>query len=37
MLDPEGAYFSWLIRVETDKDEDAVRQVFEFAEWDCAR
>ena len=34
-LDPEGAYFSWLIRVETDKDEDAVRQVFEFAEWDC--
>lgn len=35
-LDPEGAYFSWLIRVETDKGEDAVRHVFEFAEWDCA-
>ena len=35
-LDPEGAYFSWLIRVETDKQEDAIRQVFEFAEWDCA-
>jgi two-component system chemotaxis sensor kinase CheA len=35
-LDPEGAYFSWLIRVETDKGEDAVRQVFEFAEWDCS-
>jgi two-component system chemotaxis sensor kinase CheA len=34
-LDPEGAYFSWLIRVETDKGEDAIRQVFEFAEWDC--
>jgi len=34
-LDPEGAYFSWLIRVETDKDEEAVRHVFEFAEWDC--
>ncbi|WP_420410599.1 chemotaxis protein CheA [Hoeflea sp.] len=34
-LDPEGAYFSWLIRVETDKDEEAIRQVFEFAEWDC--
>jgi len=34
-LDPEAAYFSWLIRVETDDDEDAVRQVFEFAEWDC--
>lgn len=35
-IDPEGAYFSWLIRVETDKGEDAIRQVFEFAEWDCA-
>lgn len=34
-LDPEAAYFSWLIRVETDEEEDAVRQVFEFAEWDC--
>ena len=35
LLDPEGAYFSWLIRVETDKDEDAIHHVFEFAEWDC--
>ena len=34
-LDPEGAYLTWLIRVETDQDEAAVRQVFEFAEWDC--
>ena len=34
MLDPEGAYFSWLIRVETESDEEAVRQVFEFVEWD---
>lgn len=34
-LDPEGAYFSWLIRVETDKDENAIHHVFEFAEWDC--
>lgn len=34
-LDPEGAYFSWRIRVETDENEDAIRQVFEFAEWDC--
>ncbi|WP_417425921.1 chemotaxis protein CheA [Hoeflea sp.] len=34
-IDPEGAYFSWLIRVETDQDEDTIRQVFEFAEWDC--
>ncbi|MDF1608833.1 chemotaxis protein CheA [Hoeflea sp. YIM 152468] len=35
LLDPEGAYFSWLIRVETDKDEEAIRQAFEFAEWDA--
>jgi two-component system chemotaxis sensor kinase CheA len=34
MLDPEGAYFSWLIRVETDQDEEVVRHVFEFVEWD---
>ena len=34
MLDPEGSYFSWLIRVETDQDEEAVRHVFEFVEWD---
>jgi two-component system, chemotaxis family, sensor kinase CheA len=34
MLDPEGAYFSWLIRVETDSDEEAIRHVFEFVEWD---
>ena len=33
-LDPEGAYFSWLIRVETDADEEAIRHVFEFVEWD---
>ncbi|MEP3439230.1 MAG: chemotaxis protein CheA [Hoeflea sp.] len=34
-MDPEGAFLSWLIRVETDRDEEAIRQVFEFAEWDC--
>ena len=34
LLDPEGAYFSWLIRVETESDEEAIRQVFEFVEWD---
>jgi len=34
-LDPEGAYFSWLIRVETENDEEAIRHVFEFAEWDA--
>ncbi|MGV3550661.1 chemotaxis protein CheA [Rhizobium sp.] len=34
-LEPESAYFSWKIWIKTDKGEDAIRQVFEFAEWDC--
>jgi len=34
-LDPEAAYFRWTIWIETDKGEDAIRQIFEFAEWDC--
>ena len=34
-LDPEGAYFKWAISIKTDKGEDAIRTVFEFAEWDC--
>ena len=34
-LDPEGAYFKWAISIRTDKGEDAIRTVFEFAEWDC--
>lgn len=34
-LEPEGAYFSWKILIKTEKGEDAIRQVFEFAEWDC--
>ncbi|OJF94261.1 chemotaxis protein CheA [Pararhizobium antarcticum] len=34
-LDPEAAYFWWKISIKTDKGEDAVRSVFEFAEWDC--
>jgi two-component system chemotaxis sensor kinase CheA len=34
-LDPEGAYFSWKIWIKTDKGEEGIRQVFEFAEWDC--
>jgi two-component system chemotaxis sensor kinase CheA len=34
-MDPEEAYFSWTISVTTDKGEDGVRSVFEFAEWDC--
>lgn len=34
-LNPEEAYFSWKISIKTDKGEDGVRSVFEFAEWDC--
>jgi two-component system chemotaxis sensor kinase CheA len=34
-LDPEAAYFHWKIRIKTDKGEEGIRQVFEFAEWDC--
>ena len=34
-MDPEAAYFSWTIQIAAEKGEDAIRQVFEFAEWDC--
>ncbi|MBB4234959.1 chemotaxis protein CheA [Rhizobium esperanzae] len=34
-LDPEGAYLFWNVTLKTDKGEDAIRTVFEFAEWDC--
>ena len=34
-LDPEAAYFHWNVTIKTDKGEDAIRTVFEFAEWDC--
>ncbi len=34
-LDPEGAYFFWNVTIKTDKGEDAIRTIFEFAEWDC--
>jgi two-component system chemotaxis sensor kinase CheA len=34
-IDPEGAYFSWTIRLTTVAPEAEVRQVFEFVEWDC--
>ncbi|WP_377298427.1 chemotaxis protein CheA [Rhizobium sp. SGZ-381] len=34
-LDPEEAYFSWTIAVKTNKNEQDIRSVFEFAEWDC--
>ena len=34
-LDPEGAYLTWLIHLKTTHDEAAIREVFEFVEWDC--
>ncbi|MCZ4090335.1 chemotaxis protein CheA [Sinorhizobium psoraleae] len=34
-MNPEAAYFSWKISLKTDKGEEAIRSVFEFAEWDC--
>ncbi|MCM2293454.1 chemotaxis protein CheA [Allorhizobium sp. BGMRC 0089] len=34
-MDPEDAYFSWKIVIKTEKGEEGVRTVFEFAEWDC--
>ncbi|MBW9063657.1 chemotaxis protein CheA [Rhizobium herbae] len=34
-MDPEAAYFSWKVSIKTDRGEDAIRSVFEFAEWDC--
>ncbi|MQW60139.1 chemotaxis protein CheA [Sinorhizobium meliloti] len=34
-MNPEEAYFSWKISLKTDKGEEAIRSVFEFAEWDC--
>ncbi|MQW89991.1 chemotaxis protein CheA [Sinorhizobium saheli] len=34
-MNPEAAYFAWKVSLKTDKGEDAIRSVFEFAEWDC--
>lgn len=34
-MDPEAAYFSWTISIKTEKSEQDIRSVFEFAEWDC--
>ncbi|HUH48498.1 MAG TPA: Hpt domain-containing protein, partial [Mycoplana sp.] len=34
-MNPEEAYFTWKISISTEKGEDGVRSVFEFAEWDC--
>jgi len=34
-LDPEGAYLTWTVRLTTDADEGAIRDVFEFVDGDC--
>ncbi len=34
-MDPEGSYLSWTISIKTEKGEEGIRSVFEFAEWDC--
>jgi two-component system chemotaxis sensor kinase CheA len=34
-LDPEESYFAWVIEIETDQGEAAIREVFEFVEDDC--
>src|SRR5690606_11380897 len=34
-MDPEESYFCWTIVLKTEKSEDDIRAVFEFAEWDC--
>jgi len=34
-LDPESAYLTWNIELRTSATEEAVREIFEFVEWDC--
>jgi two-component system chemotaxis sensor kinase CheA len=34
-LDPEGAYLTWTVSLTTLQDEAAIRECFEFVEWDC--
>jgi two-component system chemotaxis sensor kinase CheA len=34
-LQPEGAYLAWTIRLTSDADEAAVREVFDFVDADC--
>ena len=34
-LDPEASYLSWTVSITTEKGEEGIRSVFEFAEWDC--
>ncbi|SFK15421.1 chemotaxis protein CheA [Caulobacter sp. UNC279MFTsu5.1] len=34
-IDPEAAYVTWSVRVETEQGEEAIREVFEFVDGDC--
>ncbi|MEF2550859.1 chemotaxis protein CheA [Aurantimonas sp. A2-1-M11] len=34
-LDPESAYLTWNVELRTASTEEAVREIFEFVEWDC--
>ena len=34
-LDPEGAFLSWTIELTTSRGDDAIREIFDFAEFDC--
>lgn len=34
-LDPEGAFLSWTIELTTTRGEDALREIFDFAAFDC--
>ncbi|KQY29523.1 chemotaxis protein CheA [Caulobacter sp. Root487D2Y] len=34
-LDPEAAYVTWSVRLETEQGEEAIREVFEFVDGDC--
>jgi len=34
-LDPEAAFVTWSVRLETEEDEAAIREVFEFVDGDC--
>lgn len=33
-IDAEGAYFTWTVDLETSEEEEAVKAVFDFVEWD---
>ncbi len=34
-LDAEGSYLAWTVRLTTERDDDAIRSVFEWVEDDC--